>query len=139
MYYQILKRYSTDFFACQNKSFRLRVPGVLQRFGVAYFVVALVGNLLTRAHRPPSEKEAATGEVKRHLTDLTDLLPHWLVMVVVLVMHQLVVWLVPAPGCPQVGRWQSIYIHKVYPSRLGTSEKCTEPVYLYSRCTDFMH
>jgi len=75
---------------------RLRVPGVLQRFGIAYFVVAAVGNLLSRFRVLPQNKNEPGW-----LTDVLDLLPHWVVMLVILLIHQLVVWLVPAPGCPQ--------------------------------------
>jgi hypothetical protein len=35
---------------------RLRVPGVLQRFAIAYFVVAIVANLLAKANFCPKVK-----------------------------------------------------------------------------------
>merc|ERR1719220_2896873 len=70
---------------------RLRVPGVLQRFGVCYFVVFIVGYSFTRAN-PTS----ATG-ILRHFQEVVHLLPQWLVMSVLLLLHQLVVHLVPAP------------------------------------------
>ena len=72
---------------------RLRVPGVLQRFGVCYFVVFLVGYSLTR----PSPT-TYTGAL-RHLQDLLHLLPQWAVMAALLLLHQLVLHLVPSPGC----------------------------------------
>jgi len=80
---------------------RLRVPGVLQRFGVSYFVVAIIANLLAKPHRPPVEKEPPGITGPGHFADVVDLLPQWVVMAVVVVVHQLVVWLVPVPGCPQ--------------------------------------
>ena len=35
-------------------------------------------------------------------SDILHLIPHWLVVLGLMLIHQLVVWLVPAPGCPQV-------------------------------------
>jgi len=74
---------------------RLRVPGVLQRFGISYFVVALVGNIFSRIKPVSQEKKIGL------FTDILDIFSQWLVMLTVLLIHQLVVWLVPAPGCPQ--------------------------------------
>jgi len=73
---------------------KLRVPGVLQRFAISYFAVALVGNLLAKVKLTGGDKTC-------WYTDLVDLSAHWLVMGTVLCVHQLVVWLLPAPGCPQ--------------------------------------
>ena len=72
---------------------RLRVPGVLQRFGVCYFVVFLVGYSFTR-----SSPTNYTGAL-RHVQDLLHLLPQWTVMSALLLCHQLVVYLVASPGC----------------------------------------
>ena len=74
---------------------RLRVPGVLQRFGVSYFIVFVVGYSFTRP-----EPTTLTGGL-RHLEDVVHLLPQWAVMLALLLVHQLVVNLVPAPGCPR--------------------------------------
>ena len=74
---------------------RLRVPGVLQRFGVSYFIVFVVGYSFTRP-----EPTTLTGGL-RHVEDVVHLLPQWLVMLSLLLVHQLVVNLVPAPGCPR--------------------------------------
>jgi len=77
---------------------RLRVPGVLQRFAIAYFVVAIVANLLAKANFCPKGPEKGKLSLFK---DILDLAPHWMVMLVILLIHQLIVWLVPAPGCPQ--------------------------------------
>ena len=60
--------------------YRLRVPGVLQRFGICYWVVATVGFLLSRLR--------AEERRIRWSTDLLDLLPHWLVILTLLAIHQ---------------------------------------------------
>ena len=73
---------------------RLRVPGVLQRFGVSYFVVFLVGYAFTTA-QPRSYNNA----ILTNLQDILHLIPQWIVMIIILVVHQLIVYLVAAPGC----------------------------------------
>lgn len=77
---------------------RLRVPGVLQRFAISYFVVAVVANLLAKVNLCPKVSDNKKMNI---LKDILDLAPHWIVMLTILLIHQLVVWLVPAPGCPQ--------------------------------------
>jgi len=71
---------------------RLRVPGVLQRFGICYFVVFLVCFCFTRAN-PVKPLRLAWA------TDLIHLWPQWVIMSLILLVHQLIVYLVPAPGC----------------------------------------
>ena len=72
---------------------RLRVPGVLQRFAISYWVVFLVGYSLSPA--PSSAPAKAAGR----LADVLQLWRQWLALLLVLAAHQLVVYLVPAPGC----------------------------------------
>jgi len=74
---------------------KLRVPGVLQRFGICYFVVSLVGYSFSRTN--PTKPEFGVWA-----TDLIHLWPQWLVMLSILLIHTLIMYLVPAPGC-QVG------------------------------------
>ena len=73
---------------------KLRVPGVLQRFGVCYLVVFLVGYSLTRA-----ETRQSAGLWWARVADIVNLLPQWAVMLCVLLTHQLIVTLVPATDC----------------------------------------
>ena len=61
----------------------------VQRFGITYWVTFLLGYALTR----PSTRGPAW------LGDLTPLWPAWLAVLVITAAHQLLVWLVPAPGC----------------------------------------
>jgi len=70
---------------------RLRVPGVLQRFAISYFVAAIIGNLFSKQRT----------DEPGWFSDILHLVPHWLVVLGLMLIHQLVVWLVPAPGCPQ--------------------------------------
>lgn len=71
----------------------IRIMGVLQRFGIAYFVIASVYVLLYK--RPDEE---AT-EQRFGLGDIKSLLPQWLVMLAITTIHLLVVFLVPVPDC----------------------------------------
>lgn len=73
---------------------KLRVPGVLQRFAICYFVVAMLGMMFAVAEDKPS-----TSPILAKIQDITSLLPHWLIMSVVVLTYLLVVYLVPAPGC----------------------------------------
>jgi len=77
---------------------KLRVPGVLQRFAIAYFIVATMANVLAHTSFVSKlTKNSKSGLFK----DVLDLAPHWFLMLGLLLVHQLIVWLVPAPGCPQ--------------------------------------
>jgi len=69
---------------------KLRVPGVLQRFGICYWVVTLLGWSLSGLIKAR----------KGFLGDILPLLPHWTAALLILAAHQCVVYLVPAPGCP---------------------------------------
>jgi len=73
---------------------KLRVPGVLQRFGICYFVVFIIGYTFTR-----SETRQSAGLWWAKIADIVNLLPQWVVMLCILATHQLVTYLVAAPGC----------------------------------------
>jgi len=91
---------------------KLRVPGVLQRFGICYFVVSLVGFCFSRANPPKLERGS-------WIADLVHLWPQWLVMLVILAAHQAVVYLVPAPGC-EAGYAGPGGLHQWTPERNNT-------------------
>jgi len=77
---------------------KLRVPGVLQRFAIAYFIVATMANVLAHmSFVSKLSKNSKSGLFK----DVLDLAPHWFLMLGLLLVHQLIMWLVPAPGCLQ--------------------------------------
>jgi len=82
-------------------------------------VVAVVANIvaiLTNFESKPSSSESKQGNSESNnnesksgrsskpglFTDLKDLAPQWFIMSAILFAHQLIIWLVAAPGCPQV-------------------------------------
>lgn len=70
--------------------------GVLQRFGIAYFVVASLHVLLSKPINNPSEVVW-----KRNLHDVIVLIPQWAVMFVLIVIHLAFSFGLPVPGCPR--------------------------------------
>ena len=72
---------------------RLRVPGVLQRFGLTYVVVGVAESLLLPRQFP--EQSPAPP-----LLDLTSSCWQWLAAVLSLGLYTAVTLLLPVPGCP---------------------------------------
>ncbi|NXX88924.1 HGNAT acetyltransferase, partial [Centropus bengalensis] len=75
----------------------LRIPGVLQRLGFSYLVVAALELLFTRAG-------ADSGTVETPCPALKDILPYWPQWIFILMLE--VIWLcltflLPVPGCPR--------------------------------------
>ncbi|KFZ66804.1 Heparan-alpha-glucosaminide N-acetyltransferase [Podiceps cristatus] len=75
----------------------LRIPGVLQRLGFTYLVVAALELLFTRAG-------AESGTLETPCPALRDILPYWPQWIFILVLE--VIWLcltflLPVPGCPR--------------------------------------
>ncbi|KGL90128.1 Heparan-alpha-glucosaminide N-acetyltransferase, partial [Charadrius vociferus] len=75
----------------------LRIPGVLQRLGFTYLVVAALELLFTRA-------EAESGTLETPCPALQDILPYWPQWIFILMLE--VIWLcltflLPVPGCPR--------------------------------------
>ncbi|KFP56436.1 Heparan-alpha-glucosaminide N-acetyltransferase, partial [Cariama cristata] len=75
----------------------LRIPGVLQRLGFTYLVVAALELLFTRAG-------AESGTLETRCPALQDILPYWPQWIFILVLE--VIWLcltflLPVPGCPR--------------------------------------
>ena len=73
---------------------RLRVPGVLQRFAISYFVVFLVGYSFT-----PAQPRSYNNKVLASIRDILHLAPQWIIMTIILLVHQLILFLASAPGC----------------------------------------
>ena len=73
---------------------RLRIPGVLQRFAISYFVVFLVGYSFTS-----SKPRSYNNKVLASVQDLLQLAPQWIVMSLILLAHQLILFLASSPGC----------------------------------------
>ena len=107
----------------------VRVPGVLQRFAICYFVVAITGVLAARIHgdEDDSEKVIQGFVVQREtlllinqlailplasvclslqkglwrkVEDITKHYTRWAVAFALLIVHTLITFLLPVPGCP---------------------------------------
>lgn len=74
---------------------KIRIFGVLQRFGVAYLVVALLFLFLT-----PRKPKRIQTLLHRQLKDISILLPQWCVILVIVVAHCLLTFKLSVPGCP---------------------------------------
>jgi len=74
---------------------KLRIPGVLQRFAITYFVVATTGLLFMDCNM----KVQADSKL-RHVADVITLWPRWIVAVIFLVIHTVLTFALPVPNCP---------------------------------------
>ncbi|NXL66358.1 HGNAT acetyltransferase, partial [Chordeiles acutipennis] len=75
----------------------LRIPGVLQRLGFTYLVVAALELLFTRAG-------AESGTLETPCPALQDILPYWPQWIFILVLEAIwlcLTFLLPVPGCPR--------------------------------------
>ncbi|CAK9831846.1 Heparan-alpha-glucosaminide N-acetyltransferase [Anthophora retusa] len=75
----------------------LRIFGVLQRFGITYFIVALT--YLCLMSRKPS-KVPGISSMLRVVQDFFLLLPQWCVMLVIVAAHCFLTFCLHVPGCP---------------------------------------
>lgn len=73
----------------------LRLFGVLQRFGVAYFVVSAI-HLYCYSEGTQFQSRFAKPNV-----DILRLWKHWIVMGGIVFIYLLVIFLAPVPGCPR--------------------------------------
>lgn len=74
----------------------LRLFGVLQRFGLVYFIVAVLSIFLTcRTHRTPKVPLVAATQ------DILVLLPQWILMLGVVAGHCALTFYFSVPGCPK--------------------------------------
>ncbi|XP_026476119.1 heparan-alpha-glucosaminide N-acetyltransferase-like [Ctenocephalides felis] len=80
----------------QNNLTLIRVMGVLQRFGISYFVVASVAALMFKRH-----SNVYTSRVLNLIPDLYVLLPQWLVIFPIVLTYCCLVYLYEVPNCPK--------------------------------------
>lgn len=73
----------------------LRLFGVLQRFGVAYFVVSAIHLYCYQ------ENDQLQHPLARSHADILGLWKHWVVVGIIVLVYLLVIFLVPAPNCPR--------------------------------------
>ncbi|XP_014484008.1 PREDICTED: heparan-alpha-glucosaminide N-acetyltransferase-like [Dinoponera quadriceps] len=74
---------------------RIRVSGVLQRFGVTYLVVSMMYLCCTL-----SFQNSSNGRITRVLQDVAVLLPHWSFMLILVLIHCGITFGLTIPGCP---------------------------------------
>ncbi|XP_043495120.1 heparan-alpha-glucosaminide N-acetyltransferase-like isoform X2 [Polistes fuscatus] len=73
----------------------IRIFGVLQRFGLAYLIVALMFLFLT-----PRKPKKIQNLLHQRLRDVSMLLPQWIMVVGIVVVHCLLTFKLSVPGCP---------------------------------------
>lgn len=96
---------------------KLRIPGVLQRFAITYFVVASTGVIFSNS----SERKEDKG-VLAYFSDLLCVWQRWVVSVVFVVAHCLLTFALPVPGCP-TGYLGPGGLH-LYDLGINETEKC---------------
>ncbi|XP_047277344.1 heparan-alpha-glucosaminide N-acetyltransferase isoform X4 [Homo sapiens] len=75
---------------------KVRIPGVLQRLGVTYFVVAVLELLFAK----PVPEHCASERSCLSLRDITSSWPQWLLILVLEGLWLGLTFLLPVPGCP---------------------------------------
>jgi len=80
----------------KNDPKTLRLPGVLQRFGFSYLLVALPEAILAPREFPALENRGKFG----WLLDVTSAPGQWLLAIFSGGIHLLITFLLPVPGCP---------------------------------------
>lgn len=98
----------------------IRIFGVLQRFGITYFVVALLYFLFTSSKSSKIQVSAymsiderflyvssqkilhfhSQSPMLREVQDFLLLLPQWCVMLVIVAVHCVITFCLHVPGCP---------------------------------------
>lgn len=76
----------------------IRVMGVLQRFGVAYLVVASLQVLLRKHVTIDSEEQSRCWRTA--FLDITSLSTQWSIMLILTAVHLFIVFFLPVPNCP---------------------------------------
>lgn len=72
--------------------------GVLQRFGVAYFVVASLQVFLHKQVAIDSEEHQRSWRTA--FLDITSLSTQWTIMIVITIIHLLIIFFLPVKNCP---------------------------------------
>uniref|UniRef100_A0A0K8TUB7 Putative heparan-alpha-glucosaminide n-acetyltransferase-like protein n=1 Tax=Tabanus bromius TaxID=304241 RepID=A0A0K8TUB7_TABBR len=74
----------------------LRIMGVLQRFGICYFLAASVHTIFSKHHDILPQ-----ALVKRSLYDIFVMIPQWIFAWTLVVVHLVITFGLPVPGCPK--------------------------------------
>ncbi|XP_069872143.1 heparan-alpha-glucosaminide N-acetyltransferase isoform X1 [Dipodomys merriami] len=75
---------------------KMRIPGVLQRLGMTYFVVAVLELLFAK----PVPENYALERTYSSLQDITSSWPQWLFILILESVWLGITFLLPVPGCP---------------------------------------
>lgn len=76
----------------------IRIMGVLQRFGIAYLVIASLQVLLRKQVAIDTEEQ--TRSLRTSFLDITSLSTQWIIMLVITAFHLVVIFFIPVPNCP---------------------------------------
>lgn len=73
---------------------KIRIFGVLQRFGIAYLVSGCMYALL-------SSKKRREKKLFKHFNDMISLWIQWTMVTCILIIHCMIIFELPIPGCPR--------------------------------------
>ncbi|ENN75660.1 hypothetical protein YQE_07838, partial [Dendroctonus ponderosae] len=76
----------------------IRIFGVLQRFGLCYFIVTTI--CVFTMHRDLSSR--SQHYIMKHFDDILKVWKAWIISSAILVVHTILIFVVAAPGCPSV-------------------------------------
>ncbi|XP_019883449.2 heparan-alpha-glucosaminide N-acetyltransferase-like isoform X1 [Camponotus floridanus] len=77
----------------------IRIFGVLQRFGITYLIVSLLYLCFT-PQQPKVAQNLSQTWMTHKMQDILSLLPHWCIMLTLVMVHCAVTFCLPIPGCP---------------------------------------
>ncbi|KAH1002782.1 hypothetical protein HUJ04_008838 [Dendroctonus ponderosae] len=75
----------------------IRIFGVLQRFGLCYFIVTTI--CVFTMHRDLSSR--SQHYIMKHFDDILKVWKAWIISSAILVVHTILIFVVAAPGCPR--------------------------------------
>eukprot|EP00058_Branchiostoma_floridae_P004891 XP_002590379.1 hypothetical protein BRAFLDRAFT_76652 [Branchiostoma floridae] len=82
----------------------VRVPGVLQRLSIAYLVSGFIECFVGKERKSSDERSRLTNptlqKIHNALRDIVDNWAAWLLHLLILVIHLIITFLLPVPGCP---------------------------------------
>ncbi|XP_066297735.1 heparan-alpha-glucosaminide N-acetyltransferase-like [Branchiostoma lanceolatum] len=88
----------------RNDLATVRVPGVLQRFSIAYLVTGLIECFVGKDGKPSDAQSRLTNptlqKIHNALRDVLDNWAPWILHLLILIMHLIITFLLPVPGCP---------------------------------------
>ncbi|XP_011333866.1 heparan-alpha-glucosaminide N-acetyltransferase isoform X2 [Ooceraea biroi] len=77
----------------------IRIFGVLQRFGISFLIVGLV-YLCFASEQSKAVQNSSRTWITREMQDISSLLPHFCVMLILIIVHCAITFGLPVPECP---------------------------------------